>query len=335
MTYKSYKTYKNLFLQSTPLLDVRSESEFVQGSFPLATNIPILNDSERHQVGLCYAQKGSTAALALGHQLVCGETKRQRVDTWKEFAQKNLTGALFCWRGGERSRLAQEWLLEAGVNFPRIEGGFKALRRFLMETMEDIISKTEWIVIAGPTGSGKTERIQKMENAIDLEACANHRGSAFGGNPSPQPSQIDFEHCLAIELLKRHEKGITKIYAEDESRMVGKSALPISLYQKILTSPLIVIDEPMEKRVERVLRDYVTPAPEKMLPALERIAKRLGGALYKNIRQDLAQALCLEEPEQSAIYHRVWIEKILTEYYDPMYDHSLKERSGRILRLSS
>jgi tRNA 2-selenouridine synthase len=37
-----------------PLIDVRAPVEFQRGSIPNATNLVLMNDDERHQVGLCY-----------------------------------------------------------------------------------------------------------------------------------------------------------------------------------------------------------------------------------------------------------------------------------------
>jgi tRNA 2-selenouridine synthase len=331
MTYKSYTTYKNLFLNSQPLLDVRSESEFAQGSFPNTTNIPLLNDAERHEVGLCYAKEGHAAAVVLGKNLVSGERKKQLMADWLQWARANPSGLLFCWRGGERSRIAQTWLKDCGVNIPRIEGGFKALRHFLLEEMDRIIAQTNFLVIAGQTGSGKTELIQDIPNAIDLEAIANHRGSAFGGMTTPQPTQINFDHTLAIQFLKLNASGVRTIVVEDESHMIGKSALPRSLYEKILNSPLLVLEESEEDRVTRIVENYVGSQTDQLLNNLDKIAKRLGGLAHKDIRHDLEEAITLQKLRHSNSLHRKWIKKILKSYYDPMYYHLIDRRKTQIL----
>ena len=58
---------KALLTTDVPLIDVRAPVEFSQGAFPGAVNLPILNDDERHRVGVCYKQKGPDAAEKLGH----------------------------------------------------------------------------------------------------------------------------------------------------------------------------------------------------------------------------------------------------------------------------
>ena len=39
--------YKRLFTTDIPLLDVRAPVEFLQGAFPNASNVPLINNEER------------------------------------------------------------------------------------------------------------------------------------------------------------------------------------------------------------------------------------------------------------------------------------------------
>ena len=50
---------------------------------PAAINLPLMNNDERAAVGICYKTAGSDAALALGHKLVAGEIRQQRMDAWR------------------------------------------------------------------------------------------------------------------------------------------------------------------------------------------------------------------------------------------------------------
>ena len=116
------------------MLDTRAPVEFVKGAFPGAVNIPLMNDAEREQIGLRYKQQGQDAAIALGHQLVSGETKAARIRAWADFAHRHPDGCLYCFRGGLRSRIARQWIQEeAGIDYPRVAGGYKAMRGFLLE----------------------------------------------------------------------------------------------------------------------------------------------------------------------------------------------------------
>ena len=55
--------YRQLLLNDTPMIDVRAPVEFVTGSLPNAVNLPLMEDSERHQVGICYKERDSRRLL--------------------------------------------------------------------------------------------------------------------------------------------------------------------------------------------------------------------------------------------------------------------------------
>ncbi len=52
-------------------------------------NLPLMNDIERQKVGTSYKQHGQQAAIALGHELVCGQIKAERIEAWANFAKAN------------------------------------------------------------------------------------------------------------------------------------------------------------------------------------------------------------------------------------------------------
>ena len=131
MSLPLINNYKQLLLDYTPMIDVRAPVEFATGALPASINLPLMTDDERHQVGLRYKNNGQDSAIAMGHQLVHGEIKQQRVQAWQDFIQANPSAVLYCARGGLRSQLTQQWLAEAGIDCPRVEGGYKSLRGFL------------------------------------------------------------------------------------------------------------------------------------------------------------------------------------------------------------
>ncbi|MCP5700038.1 tRNA 2-selenouridine(34) synthase MnmH, partial [Klebsiella pneumoniae] len=79
-----------------------------------------MNNDERAAVGTCYKQQGSDAALALGHKLVAGEIRQQRMDAWRAACLQNPQGILCCARGGQRSHIVQSWLHAAGIDYPLV-----------------------------------------------------------------------------------------------------------------------------------------------------------------------------------------------------------------------
>ena len=348
MTRPDTDDFASLFTQGVALLDVRAPVEFEQGAFPGATNLPLMNDQERHQVGLRYKQVNQEAAIKLGHELVSGDIKAARVALWKAFAQAHPEGYLYCFRGGLRSRISQSWLAEAGIQYPRILGGYKAMRTFLLESLNRHIETSHFVLVSGLTGSGKTEVIQALSSTVDLEKLAHHRGSSFGKHATDQPVQINFDNSLAIALLRLHAQGKSRIALEDESRMIGRCALPISLREKMQASSVVWLEEPMEIRVERILHDYVEDLGAqfaaklgaeagfdafsvRLLESLQNLIKRLGGERHTRLAAAMQAALGEQKSTGTLDLHREWIRPLLSEYYDPMYEHQRESKRSRVI----
>lgn len=337
--------YLAILRNQPALLDVRAEAEFGRGAFANAQNLPLMRDAERSAVGTCYKQQGQQAAIALGHQLVSGEVKQARIARWQAFCQQHPDGLLYCARGGLRSQISQQWLAEAGVSYPRVKGGFKALRNAAIAVINQAATKPI-LLLAGPTGSGKTRLLARL-NAVDLEALANHRGSAFGRRLTPQPSQIRFEHDLASALLHQSDSRSAYLLLEDESLLIGQRNIPHLLYQRMQQSPLLLLEEALEDRVEVILQDYIidlhqaavaqsadhgfTRFSEMLAQGMARIQKRLGGVLYRQLQGLLTEALVAQQRTGDLSLHRQWITLLLTQYYDPMYQYQLKKRNAPVL----
>ena len=184
--------FKSIVINNTPLIDVRAPMEYEKGAFPNSINIPILNNEERHIIGICYKEKGNEEATKLGYSIVAGKIKEDRLKLWTSFIKSNPDSIIYCFRGGSRSRIAQEWINdELHMNTPRILGGYKAFRNYLLDSLVEKNQNYTPIVLTGYTGSGKTMLLKELENSIDLEGIANHRGSSFGAHVKPQPTQIN------------------------------------------------------------------------------------------------------------------------------------------------
>jgi tRNA 2-selenouridine synthase len=340
--------YAEILNSGVPLLDVRAPVEFSQGAFPGAINLPLMEDEERHRVGTRYKQAGQDSAIKLGHELVSGSTKDERVARWVQFASENPDGYLYCFRGGLRSRLSQQWLADAGIQYPRIVGGYKAMRSFLLEQLTQGIAQSQFILIAGFTGCGKTEVVKNLKATIDLEKLAHHRGSSFGKHASEQPTQIDFDNSLAIAFMRLRAQQITRIALEDESRLIGRCALPIPLREAMLASPVVWVEESHASRVERILHEYIEDlgaqfknklGPEagfeafsqRLLESLQNVYKRLGGERHARLQSLMQDALRIQAQSGDVGAHREWIRPLLTEYYDPMYEHQRAGKASRII----
>ena len=335
--------FRELFLRERPLLDTRSPGEFAKGAFPKARNLPLMTDAEREQIGICYARKGQAAAIELGHRLVAGDERERRVRGWREFARRHPDGCLYCWRGGLRSEIAQQWLRDAGVDYPRVAGGYKALRRFLIRELERACAAANVLLVGGKTGAGKTRVIQAAARGIDLEALANHRGSSFGRMIEPQPAQIDFENALAIQFLQLLEGGGAAVLLEDEGSAIGSIGIPLELRRVMQGAPLAVVEESLAARAEVIFEDYVLELGARYRQAhgaegaalhrrhledgLGRIRKRLGGELHDEIAGEMKAAFDAGARE----LHRRWIRALLERYYDPMYEYQMSRKAGEVL----
>jgi len=339
--------FKSIILNGTPLIDLRAPIEFAKGSFPNATNLPLMSDDERHQVGICYKKFGNAEATKLGHTLVGGDIRESRISDWCEFVERNPNAMLYCFRGGERSQISQRWLAQRGIDIVRLAGGYKAFRQYLLDVLESSVKSINPLVLGGRTGSGKTILLQEIENQIDLEALANHRGSSFGRYTTPQPSQIDFENSLAYAMVKQMEFGHKHIIFEDEGRNVGQSYLPHTLVDTLSKAPLIILERDIQERVDITLYEYVVSAQQDyidsgiddpisswssdILESMRRIERRLGGLRYQELIHIFTNAIELQRRDGVLEGHREWVEYLLREYYDPMYDYQISKRENQIL----
>ncbi|MGE8308950.1 MAG: tRNA 2-selenouridine(34) synthase MnmH [Pseudomonas protegens] len=339
--------YREIFLNDRPMMDTRAPIEFTKGAFPGVLNLPLMTDQERQRVGTCYKQQGQQAAIVLGHQLVSGAIKEQRIQAWADFARAHPDGLLYCFRGGLRSQIVQQWLKdEAGIAYPRVGGGYKAMRTFLLDTTEQALQQCDFVLLGGMTGTGKTQVLGQLDNALDLEGHANHRGSSFGRRATGQPSNIDFENRLAVDLLKKRERGVQSFVLEDENRMIGSCALPLPLYQSMQGLPMVWLEDSLANRVQRILDDYVVNLcaefvavhgeqgfalfAERLLESLNKIHKRLGGERHQRLFLLMEAALAEQARNGDVELHWGWIEGLLGEYYDPMYAFQRESKGARI-----
>jgi tRNA 2-selenouridine synthase len=343
--------FERIIIEQHPLIDVRAPVEFCSGSLPGAVNLPIMSDDERRQVGICYKQKGRDEAIALGSRMVSGDLREERIAGWIKTISKNGEKMIYCARGGLRSHIAQKWIeARSGRHVPLLKGGYKAFRGYLSDHLHPDWIESEAIIIGGRTGVGKTVLINKLENSIDLEALANHRGSTFGKHISAQPVHADFENNLAAALIQHGYHKYRHMIVEDEGRHIGKRYLPRELAQFFANGTLIVVDAPLDGRVEATCNEYVVVAQknyqkifgitlgmarwiEEMESGVDRIARRLGPSRHRQIREQLTEACRAQGKNGNLELHEIWIEQLLTFYYDPMYDFQLeKDRRTVIYR---
>jgi len=340
--------YLSIILNDTPLFDVRAPIEHNKGCINNALNLPLMSDDEREQVGTCYKALGQDAAIALGRKLVDETKQQERTAHWLEFAKAHPQGLLYCFRGGLRSRITQQWMSESGVDYAFVEGGYKALRRFLLDELEQCVKQVPMMLISGRTGCGKTRLLQQLPHIIDLEGLANHRGSSFGAASTEQPCQIDFENGISSALIKHRHQHNNTVFLEDEGRLIGSLSLPITLKKQMETLSHIALDTPLEQRIDFAIEDYIlilladlknTFGEDKAFEllaqrhtfSLTKIRKRLGSERFELACQLLDKGIANHRDHNCTADYRDFIELILTQYYDPMYDYQLTKKPRKSL----
>lgn len=340
--------FLSIFLHDVPLLDVRAPVEFNAGAFPTAINVPLLDDRQRELIGTRYKEAGQDAAIALGLELATPALRSQRLQDWVAFCNAHPEGYLYCFRGGLRSHITQAWLREAGLHYPLVRGGYKAMRGYLLAALEHNLKHTPLLVLAGATGVGKTTVLQQVPRHIDLEKRAHHRGSAFGQMLQAQPAQIDWENHVSIDLLKLVQGDAARlpVLLEDESRLIGQIWMPPFMQERLRSAPRVVLEAPLDMRISAISRDYIEEPwqqylqlhgdaarqlfGDSVLHNLQRIRKRLGDARHAQVQQLFRAGLeALPHGELDAFHAGIRI--LLQEYYDPLYDYQLQQRQEGIV----
>ncbi len=331
-----------------PLLDIRAPVEFKRGTVPGAVNVPLLNDQQREVIGTEYAKNGQDAAIKLGLSAVTDEIRANRLEGWRTFVNQNPDGYLFCFRGGLRSNTTQAWLRESGIEYPKLIGGYKAMRSYLLEQFEQLALAGNMLVMSAPTGSGKTTLIEKMPESVDIEGLAKHRGSAFGSLFVEQPSQISWENQVTAEWLRVSSRSERPVMFEAESHLIGRVSLPKFLQNALAAAPVVELDTPLQERIKNIRHDYIGTAMQKYRHAfdeehsllqlesfvtdnLTRIQRRLGGARYQRLMSLVPAAIDeLRMHTDSPSVDEI-VKTLLLDYYDPLYAHKMQEKDNQVV----
>ena len=209
-------------------------------------------------------------------------------------------------------------------------------------------SSLSFTLIGGRTGNGKTLLLKQLGSQVDLEGLANHRGSSFGNMPDDQPQTIDFENSVSIALMRLENEGCKAIFLEDEARLIGRICIPDVLRQVMIKAPIYILECDMHQRIINCFDDYVPDLlaryqrqggedagfdafAEHHRSSLSRIQKRFGGANYKKALLLLDEAIKAHRSQGDTSGYEPFIELLLRDYYDPMYDYQLSQKTERIV----
>ena len=311
--------FRNL---TSPIVDVRSPSEFSQGHWPGAINIPLFSDTEREAIGKSYKRESRLKAVLIGLKVTLPSTSKLLeiiINTITKRNGEDKSLRIYCWRGGRRSA-AFAWLARTiGIKTYLLEGGYKSYRKWVLNQFEVVLPIR---LIGGKTGTRKTDLLNHINkeniHVIDLEGIANHRGSSFGSlGMENQPTTQQFENILAESLDEFHKNdNAIEIWIEAESSNLGKCRIPNMLYSQMQKAPILEIIKTKNERVENLVNLYSQNSQKELENAVERIQKRLGPQRTKEA------LLAIKKKEWSKA-----CEAIL-DYYDKCYEYELNKRNN-------
>lgn len=255
------------------IIDVRAPSEFAEDHIPGAISLPVLSDEERATVGTIYVQEDRFKARRIGAALVARNAAdhiEQRLSE-KDGSWRPL---IHCWRGGQRSGSFVSILSQIGWRAEPLEGGYKAYRRLVVNTLYEQPISHRLVLIDGNTGTAKTEILHLLHQTgaqmIDLEGMAAHRGSLFGAVKGGQPAQKMFESRLAMVLVGLDPS--RPVFVEAESNKIGDRSIPTSFWRAMNDAPRITVKSSLKARSEFLLRSY-SDLLEDHQELLDRLAK--------------------------------------------------------------
>jgi tRNA 2-selenouridine synthase len=297
------------------MIDARSPAEYAEDHLPGALSMPVLNNEEHARVGTLYKQVSAFEAKKLGAVLVsrniADHVERHLLDK-----PKSWRPLVYCWRGGQRSGAFSHILREIGFDAHRLQGGYKAWRKHVIERLAHLPAALRFRVVSGATGSGKSRLLEALAaqgaQVLHLEALARHKGSVLGSLPGePQPAQKGFESAL-LSALESFDAA-RPVYVEAESRKIGSLQLPEELLLAIRQAPGLRLEAPLAARVEFLLGDY-----DYAIADPRWLTERLGHlrGLQSNETLDGWRKMV-----EGGEFRRL-VEELLTQHYDPLYERS-------------
>src|SRR3954468_19501304 len=311
------------FKEFDAIIDARTPAEFALDHIPGAVSAPVLDDAERVEGGTLYKQVSAFEAKKRGAALVARNVSRH-IESLFKGNEKRWKPLVYCWRGGKRSGAMAHILREVGWDAHTLPGGYRAYRRWVVERLATAPEELEFIVVHGPTGSGKSRLLAALARAgsqvLDLEGLAAHRGSVLGALPhAPQPTQKWFESQLLAAL--QDFDASRPVYVEAESKKIGEIQVPEALMARMRGSRCLALDTDLATRVTLLLEEYRHFLEDRA--ALDAQLDCLV-ALHGRNRIDEWKSLA------AAGRWREFVERLLLQHYDPAYQRSSTRNYARL-----
>lgn len=302
------------------LVDVRSPEEFEEATIPGAVNIPLYSNEERRIIGTAYTKESTAKAKKLGVE-AASKHLPEIYDKIIELEKKYNILILFCARGGMRSSSLVSLFTSLGINALKLTGGYKGYRAYLNQELPKLTKRVKFVVIHGNTGVGKTNILKKLKSMgkdiLDLEECANHRGSLIGNvGLGPQNSQKYFE-SLVYENLKNRQSDL--IFVEGESKRIGRVVIPEFLFDAMENGIHIKVEADIDYRVKVIYEEYVGSNNDEIIDALNLLRKHISSRKIDEYI-DMVKRGEFEDV----------IRQLMIKYYDPMYEKKKYDFAGVI-----
>lgn len=129
--------------------------------------------------------------------------------------------------------------------------------------------------------------------------------------------------------------------------MIGSNHLPECLRDRMVQAPVVVVEDPFDVRLERLLEEYFDHMwadfsaafgeeagwkaySEYLHHGLFAIRRRLGLQRFADFTALLDSALQEQQRSGSTDAHLRWLTPLLNDYYDPMYTWQLAKRRRRL-----
>lgn len=303
-------TVQTALRDAATIVDVRSPAEYAKGHVAGAINLPLFSDGERAEIGTLYKLLGRERAIATGLEFLGA-----RLSAFVQSFEPHRGGAIavYCARGGMRSAAVAGLLSALGFRVTQLPGGYKAFRNHLLSVFEQGLPP-RLIVLHGRTGVGKTEILNRLDNSLDLEDCAQHRSSLFGAiNLQPRTQQqFDAQLLAVLDRLKY----ATPVWIEGESRKIGKVTMPEALRKAMQRATCVLVTASLESRVDRIVAEYGR-ADQATRAQCEGALRGLTIPLGKKRVKEMIARVRADD-------YRPVVEALLLDYYDPRYEHSMR-----------
>ena len=110
---------------------------------------------------------------------------------------------------------------------------------------------------------------------------------------------------------------------------------------------MILLESTIEERIEITYDEYILasqaeyatahltgavehPWIDTMRHNFGRIRKRLGDQGYRELTTLLEEAWAYQQKHNDPSLHKIWIKKLLSDYYDPMYAYQIEQKKDRV-----